>query len=212
MVAVTPDVQAPAPPVVSDHDVSGRSRTIGLVPSASLLTGAVIAAVWFWIPLALLIVAVSSIPSVVGFALAGILFVYSIRGAEWVERVRSEAVFGMGIPIPPRRMSQHAGFQRWAHQLWLDVSSARFWKGAAHHYLRMSYDALAALVAVALLTYAFMGPAIATAINHSDAEVGLDGTDHHRPRYPRTDHHHAPGQVHPFGGAQPRRERGCGRH
>jgi signal transduction histidine kinase len=173
MVAVTPDVQVPAPPVVPADDVVGKRRTIGLVPSASMLTGAVIAAVWFWIPLTLLIVAVSSIPSVIGFALAGIVFVYSIRGAEWVERVRSEAVFGMGIPIPPRKTSQHAGFQRWAHQLWLDASSARFWKGAAHHYLRMSYDGLAALIAFALLTYAFMGPAIATAIHHSDAEAGL---------------------------------------
>jgi signal transduction histidine kinase len=173
MVAVTPDVQASAPPAVPHDDVSGSGRTIGLVPSASMLTGAAIAAVWFWIPLALLIAAVSSIPSVIGFALTGIVFVYLIRGAEWVERVRSEAVFGMGIPIPPRKMSQYEGFKRWAHQLWLDVSSARFWKGAAHHYLRMSYDALAALVALVLLTYAFMGPAVATAIHHSDAEAGL---------------------------------------
>ncbi|MDT5082779.1 MAG: hypothetical protein QOJ80_7416 [Mycobacterium sp.] len=173
MVAVTPDVHASAPPAVPDDDVSGSGRTIGLVPSASMLTGAAIAVVWFWIPLALLIVAVSSIPSVIGFVLTGIVFVYLVRGAEWVERVRSEAVFGMGIPIPPRRMSQFEGFQGWAHQLWLDVSSARFWKGAAHHYLRMSYDALATAVALALLTFAFIGPAVATAIDHSDADAGL---------------------------------------
>jgi signal transduction histidine kinase len=138
-----------------------------------MLTGAAIAVVWFWIPLTLLIVAVSSIPSVVGFVLTGIVFVYLMRGAEWVERVRSEAVFAMGIPIPPRKMSRFEGFQRWAHQLWLDVSSARFWKGAAHHYLRMSYDALATAVALALLVFAFIGPAVATAIDHSDVEAGL---------------------------------------
>ena len=175
MVALTSDVPPPAQPVVLDDegDVTSGDRTIGLVPSASMLTGAAIAAAWFWIPLAILIAAISSIPSLIGFALAGVVFVYVMRGAEWVERVRSEAVFGMGIPVPPRKMSQFHGFQRWAHQLWLDVSSARFWKGAAHHYLRMGYDMLATGVALALLVFAFMGPAVATAIDHSDAKAGL---------------------------------------
>ena len=175
MVAVTPDVPAPAPPTAraDPREVTGGRRAIGLVPSASLLAGAAIAAVWFWIPLALVIAALSSIPSVIGFLLAGVAFVYVMRGAEWVERVRSEAVFGMGIPVPPRTRSHYHGFQRWAHQLWLDVTSARFWKGAAHHYLRMSYDLLAAGVALTLLVFAFLGPAAATAIDHIDAEAGL---------------------------------------
>jgi signal transduction histidine kinase len=181
MVAVTPDVPAPTPPEVlqdeaaaeTPRDVTIRPRSLGLVPSASMLTGAAIAVVWYWIPLTLLIVAISSIPSVIGFVLAGIVFGYLMRGAEWVERVRSEAVFGMGIPVPPRKMSHYQGFQRWAHQMWLDVSSARFWKGASHHYLRMSYDALATGVALALLVFAFMGPAAAMAIDHSDAAAEL---------------------------------------
>jgi signal transduction histidine kinase len=181
MVAATPDVPAFIPTVVprteveiaAPSDPTARTRSLGLVPSASMLTGAAIAAVWFWIPLTILIVAITSIPSVIGFALAGVVFVYLIRGAEWVERVRSEAVFGMAIKVPPRRMSPFQGFQRWAHQLWLDVSSARFWKAAAHHYLRMSYDLLATGVALALLVFAFMGPAAAIAIDRSDAEAGL---------------------------------------
>jgi len=178
MVAVTPDVPASAPTVVLDDAgapgaVPTRPRHLGLVPSASMLTGAAVAVVWLWIPLTILIVAISSIPSVIGFVLAGIVFVYLMRGVEWVERVRSEAVFGMGIPIPPRRMSHFQGFQRWAHQLWLDVSSARFWKGVAHHYLRMLYDAFATGVALALLVFAFIGPAVATALDRSDAEAGL---------------------------------------
>ena len=178
MVAVTPDVPASAPTVVLDDAgapgaVPTRHRHLGLVPSASMLTGAAVAVVWLWIPLTILIVAISSIPSVIGFVLAGIVFVYLMRGVEWVERVRSEAVFGMGIPIPPRRTSHFQGFQRWAHQLWLDVSSARFWKGVAHHYLRMLYDAFATGVALALLVFAFIGPAVATALDRSDAEAGL---------------------------------------
>src|SRR5436190_8537098 len=121
-------------------EAAAPARNIGVVPSASMLTGAAVATVWFWIPLAILIVAISAIPSGIGFALSAVVFIYLMRSVEHVERLRSEAVFGLGIAVPPRRMSPYAGFQRWLHQLWLDVSSARFWKAAAHHYLRMAYD------------------------------------------------------------------------
>jgi signal transduction histidine kinase len=167
MVAMTLDEPLPR------QDDSVRHRRIGVVPSASMLTGAAIGVLWFWIPLTLLIVAISSIPSVVGFALAAVVFIYLMRGVERVERIRSEAVFGFGIPIPQRKISSYNGFQRWAHKLWLDVSSARFWKGAAHHYLRLTYDMFVTGVALALMVFAFAGPAVATAINNSDAEAGL---------------------------------------
>jgi signal transduction histidine kinase len=174
MVAVTdtsPDA-APAPAAV-DGDAAAPARNIGVVPTASLLTGAAIATVWFWIPLAILIIGISSIPSGIGFALSVVVFVYLMRGVEHVERVRSEAVFGLGIGVPPRRISPYTGIQRWLHQLWLDISSARFWKASAHHYLRMAYDMLAAGVALALLVFAFLGPAAAIAIRHSDDDAGL---------------------------------------
>ena len=174
MVAVTdtsPDA-TPAPAAV-DGDAAAPARNIGVVPTASLLTGAAIATVWFWIPLAILIIGISSIPSGIGFALSVVMFVYLMRGVEHVERLRSEAVFGLGIGVPPRRMSPYTGIQRWLHQLWLDISSARFWKASAHHYLRMAYDMLAAGVALALLVFAFLGPAAAIAILHSDDDAGL---------------------------------------
>jgi signal transduction histidine kinase len=172
MVAVTTPIDAvPAPPI--DSVETPRPRPLGLVPTASMMTGAAIGVVWFWIPLSLMIIAVSSIPSVIGFVLASVVFIYLMRGVEWVERVRSEAVFGFGIPIPARKMSQYSGFQRWAHQLWLDVSSVRFWKANAHHYLRLIYDILATGVAFALLVVAFVGPAAAIAISRSDDAVGL---------------------------------------
>jgi signal transduction histidine kinase len=175
MVAVTSN---PAPPTAvhaPDTAISGTqpARRIGVVPTASMITGAGIAVVWLWIPLTILVVGVSSIPSVIGFALAAVVFVYLMRGVEWVERLRSEAVFGMGIPVPPRNMSRYSGFQRWAHQLWLDVSSARFWKGAAHHLLRGIYDAAATGLAFALVVFAFIGPAAAIAIRQSDDDAGL---------------------------------------
>ncbi len=148
-------------------------RNLGVVPTASMIVGGVLALVWFWIPLAIMVIGISSIPSVIGFALAAVVFIYLMRYVERVERLRSESVFGLGIGVPPRRMSQYTGFQRWLHQLWLDVSSTRFWKGIAQHYLRMVYDVLATATAFALLAFAFLGPAAAIAIRRSDAEAGL---------------------------------------
>src|SRR6476660_7105170 len=174
MVAVT-DTSPDATPTSAtvDGDAAAPARTIGVVPTASLLTGAAIATLWFWIPLTILIIGISSIPSGIGFALSVVVFVYLLRGVEHFERLRSEAVFGLGIGVPPRRISPHTGIQRWLHQLWLDISSARFWKASAHHYLRMAYDMLATGVALALLVFAFLGPAAAIAIRHSDDDAGL---------------------------------------
>ncbi len=172
MVAVSTPIDAMDGPTNPDA-TDTPFRHLGLVPSASMVAGAAIGIVWFWIPLLILIIGISSIPSVLGFALAAVVFIYLIRGVDWVERIRSEAVFGFGIPVPARRLSHYDGIQRWAHQLWLDVSSARFWKTVAHHYLRMAYDILATATAFALLVFAFAAPAVATAISGSDAEAGL---------------------------------------
>jgi signal transduction histidine kinase len=174
MVAVT-DTSPDATPAHTavDEPVTSPARNIGVVPTASLLTGAAIATVWFWIPLTIMIIGISSIPSGIGFALSVVVFVYLMRGVEHVERLRSEAVFGLGIGVPPRRLSPYQGIQRWLHQLWLDISSARFWKATAHHYLRMAYDMVAAGVALALLVFAFLGPAAATAIQQSADDAGL---------------------------------------
>ncbi|MBX7433590.1 sensor histidine kinase [Mycobacterium sp. Y57] len=166
MVALTDIDTGPAAPPVG-------TRAMGVLPSASLIAGGALAAVWFWIPLAILVIGISSIPSIIGFAVAGVVFIYLMRGVGRAERLRSEAVFGMGIGIPPRRLSPYSGIQRWAHQLWLDVSSAQFWKSVAHHYLRMIYDGLVAGLALALLAFTFLAPAAAIAIGHSDADAGL---------------------------------------
>jgi len=175
MVAVTDtspeDTEAPVE--TADRARLAPARNIGVVPTASMVTGAGIALVWIWIPLAILIAGISSIPSVVGFLLAGVVFVYLMRGVEWVERMRSEAVFGLGIGVSVRALSPYTGFQHWAHQLWLDISSARFWKATAHHFLRMTYDLLVTGIAVGLVAFAFLGPAAAVAIRQSDADTGL---------------------------------------
>jgi len=175
MVAVTSNLAPPAA-VDTPHTAVGTprpARRIGLVPTASMITGAAVAAVWLWIPLTILVVGISSIPSVVGFAIAVVVFVYLMRGVQWLERIRSEAVFSMGIGVPARNISPYTGFQRWLHQLWLDISSARFWKGSAHHFLRGVYDVAATAIAFGLLVFAFIGPAAAIAIRQSDDDAGL---------------------------------------
>ena len=151
------DVAAVDRPDQTDTPAPARTRALSVAASASLLTGGAFAMVWFWIPLALLVIALTSIPSVIGFVLAGVVFIYLMRGVDHIERVRSEAVFGMGIAVPPRRLSHYSGLQRWAHQQWLDVSSARFWKATAHHYLRLTYDMLVTGLAFVLLSHHCFG-------------------------------------------------------
>ena len=60
-----------APSRVAPPRLATRWR-IGVVPTASMLLGAVIGVVWFWIPLGIAIIALSSIPSVIGFLVAGV--------------------------------------------------------------------------------------------------------------------------------------------
>ncbi|MEN4473585.1 sensor histidine kinase [Mycolicibacterium cosmeticum] len=174
MVAITSSTPADtvestdtAPTVVPHH------RTIGVVPTASMVAGAAFGTVWFWIPLSILVIGISSIPSVIGFVVSAVVFVYLMRGVEWIERLRSEAVFGQQIPVPPRHLSPYTGFQRWAHQLWLDISSSRFWKATGQHYLRMLYDLMVCGIALGLLAFAILAPAFASAIRRSDPDSGL---------------------------------------
>ena len=138
-----------------------------------MIVGAVTGMIWFWIPASLLIIAVTSIPSVIGTVLGGVVFVYAVRATDRVERLRSEAVFGFGIAVPFRKLTPYSGFQGWAHQLWLDLSSGRFWKVLGHSYLRMIFDIFVVGLAFALLAFALIGPAAATAIHDSDPAAGL---------------------------------------
>ncbi|MHA3020117.1 sensor histidine kinase [Mycobacterium sp. BMJ-28] len=173
MVAIWSGPRNDTAEVADGAQVQLPRRHLGVVPTASMVAGAAVATVWLWIPLSIMVIGISSIPSVIGFALSAVVFVYLMRGVEWVERVRSEAVFGLQIAVPPRAMSPYTGFQRWAHQLWLDISSSRFWKGVGQHYLRMTYDLVVCTLALALLTFAFLAPAFASAIRRSDADSGL---------------------------------------
>ncbi|KUI11600.1 histidine kinase [Mycobacterium sp. GA-1285] len=166
MVAVTdPTVEPTRADTVTTPTLG---RRIGVVPSASFIAGAAIGVVWLWVPIAIAILGITLIPTVIGFVVAAIAFLYLMRGAEWLERVRSEAVFGMDIPVPARKSSPRSGFQGWVHQLWLDISSTRFWKGCIHHLGRMVFDSAAGGLALALLVFALLAPAAAFAAGGGD--------------------------------------------
>jgi signal transduction histidine kinase len=169
MVAVRNQV---AEPIMADMATPPTIRRIGLVPSASTIVGAAIATVWLGLDIIIVIVGLWTLPSVIGSALAVLGFVYLMRGAQWFERRRSEAVFGMDIPVPPREITHYTGFQGWLRQIGLDISSARFWKGCAHHFLRMVYDLAAVGFAFLLLAFALLAPAARIAVNRSD-DAGL---------------------------------------
>ena len=47
-----------------------------------MIVGAVTGMIWFWIPASLLIIAVTSIPSVIGTVLGGVVFVYAVRATD----------------------------------------------------------------------------------------------------------------------------------
>ncbi|WP_094288502.1 sensor histidine kinase [Mycobacterium lehmannii] len=169
MVATTDHEAEP----VTAEKATPAPRRIGIWPSASMIAGAAIAALWLWFPIMLVIFGIASIPTVIGPVVVTILFLYLMRGVEWLERLRSEAVFGMGIRVPPRKLSHRNGFPGWVHQLWLDLGSTRFWKGCTHHFFRMFYDAAAGGLALFLLAFALLAPAGAIAVTRSSANAGV---------------------------------------
>ena len=176
MVAVTdtsPDA-TPAPAAV-DGDAAAPARNIGVVPTASLLTGAAIATVWFWIPLTILIIGISSIPSGIGFALSVVVFVYLMRGVAWFERLRSEAVFGIGYSACRHdKIRPTTGFSAGSHQLWLDITSARFWKGCTHTFSSDGLRPCGRRYRVASCSRSrLLAPAAAIAVSRSDDAAGL---------------------------------------
>jgi signal transduction histidine kinase len=162
-----------AEPTTADKSTPPTPRRIGFGPSASLIAGAAIGVVWLWVPLMIVIFGISALPTVIGTVIAVVVFVYLMRGVEWLERVRSEAVFGMGLAVPPRKISDHTGFGRWLHQIWLDLNSTRFWKGCTHHFVRLAYDMAAGGIAFALLAFAFLAPAGAISISRSGPDAGV---------------------------------------
>ena len=79
-------------------------RYRGAVPTASMIVGAAVGTVWFWIPLALLIIGVSSIPSVAGFVVAALLGYVTTRKSgttfAMITLGVGELVWSMSLMLP----------------------------------------------------------------------------------------------------------------
>ncbi|GAA0034213.1 sensor histidine kinase [Brevibacterium metallidurans] len=114
-------------------------RPIGAVGVANLFLSAVLAIVWAWIPLGLLVTGISGIFALGLGVLALIAWVIVQQVANVAERYRAELVYGDRIPVPTiPRSTRESGFTRFLHNQWLLVSSAPFWRSTAHHFIKIT--------------------------------------------------------------------------
>ena len=92
MVAITSS--APVT-VTAEPAPQQRFRHIGIVPTASMITGAFLAVGWFWIPLSIFVIGISSIPSIIGFLFAGVVFIYLMLARGWSGQLTREDHTGL---------------------------------------------------------------------------------------------------------------------
>jgi signal transduction histidine kinase len=128
--------------------------------AADLAIDGVLGTLWFSLMVTLLAVGVGTIP-VFGIGIA-LLWVTIVLGAglRTVERRRAEALYGIAIPVPPRRRATATGFGGWIAQVFIDTFSSATWKGVAHHFTTMVLGTVFWFIvtgAVDLLVLAFRG-------------------------------------------------------
>jgi len=66
------------------------------------------------------------------FSVAVIVLVWFLRGYAWVERHRTDAVYGTAIRPLPRRRTDRVGFRAFLHQWWLDASDSTPWRALGY--------------------------------------------------------------------------------
>ncbi|WP_066043373.1 sensor histidine kinase [Herbiconiux solani] len=105
--------------------------------AADLAIDGVLGTVWFTLVFTLLVTGMSTIPALgVGVGLLW-LTAWLATGIRFVERRRAEAIYGITITPPPRRLTPNTGFLGWLAQVFLDTFSAATWKGVLHHFITM---------------------------------------------------------------------------
>lgn len=113
-------------------------RPVGVVGVANLFLSAVMAILWAWIPVGLLITGIGGVFALGLGVLALILWVLVQQVANVFERYRAELVYDDRIPVPTvPRSTRPSGFARFLHNRWLLVSAGSFWRSTAHHYVKM---------------------------------------------------------------------------
>src|SRR5699024_3841612 len=93
----------------------------------------------------------------------------AMQAAVRIERRRAVAVHGISVIVPARRRSRRTGFPGWLHDLWLEVSSAAFWKGVLHHHLAMLVAGVFFLGSLTLLWASWTAADIA--VRHGELEL-----------------------------------------
>lgn len=147
----------------------------GIIGTANLLASGV---VWWTISclsIFLFFGGLSALPA----AGSGIIFLLAWFYFQWgintVERHRAESIYRLGYPKP--RMPQRGpGFTEWLKWLGRSVTSAVFWRGTAHHFLKSFTGAVLGGLSFLALAFAivFFGIAASDAISQ---EIVFDNVD-----------------------------------
>lgn len=158
------ETPAPQPTAAELTERKWRKGYPGFFGIANVIVSGVLAVVWLWLPVVVLIAGLSGLFAL-GLGLLA-LFVWFVlqRGINRVERFRAEAVYGDGIASAPTPESAYApGFSRFMHNQWLVFKSPSFWRSTAHHYIKVIYGGFVCGLAALGLTFA--GLLAAAALN-----------------------------------------------
>ena len=110
---------------------------------------------------------------------SGIIFLlvwfYFQWGINTVERHRAESIYSLGYP-KPQMPQREPGFTGWLKWLGRSVTSAVFWRGTAHHFLKSFTGAVLGGLSFLALAFAivFFGMAVSDTISQ---EIVFDNVD-----------------------------------
>lgn len=141
---------------------------------ANVLFSGIIASVWLWVQLIYLSVGLSTaLAGGVGLILL-FFWVWVQRGINVLERRRSEAVYDMGYPFPPRRRSVRTGFVGWLDTNIRAVGEAYFWRETFLHFTKMVLGLFTLILVTGFLAISVFS--IVFAINPDAAQVMFSAT------------------------------------
>lgn len=110
---------------------------------------------------------------------SGIIFLVAWFYFQWginsVERHRAESIYSLGYP-KPQMPQREPGFTGWLKWLGRSVTSAVFWRGTAHHFLKSFTGAVLGGLSFLALAFAivFFGIAVSDTISQ---EIVFDNVD-----------------------------------
>lgn len=151
------------------HPAPEHRPRLSLPAVAAVVIGGVLFCSWFWISLMLLATGLGALPVLGTGLLLLVPWLLAMQAAVRIERRRAVAVHGISVIVPARRRSRRTGFPGWLHDLWLEVSSAAFWKGVLHHHLAMLVAGVFFLGSLTLLWASWTAADIA--VRHGELEL-----------------------------------------